>query len=307
MTDPTDTPGGAAPDPADGLPSGARTPAPALARTPEELARMRARLGGRVALVPTMGSLHGGHRALMAAAREQADAIIVSVFVNPLQFGPGEDYEHYPRDLGADIRVCTEEGADLVFAPSAEDMYPGEQIVRVDPGEMGRVLEGEFRPGFFSGVLTVVCKLFNLVRPDAAVFGQKDAQQLALVRRMVRDLNLPVTIAAAPTMRDPDNLASSSRNAYLGSEERRSALALSKALLSGADASLTGPVGILSAARAVLDEAVAGDPPVTVDYLTLVDANTFAEVPSDFRGDAVLLVAARVGGTRLIDNVPLTL
>ncbi|MUL41851.1 pantoate--beta-alanine ligase [Streptomonospora sp. PA3] len=281
--------------------------APALARTPEELAHLRLELGGRVALVPTMGALHDGHRALMATAREQADAFVVSVFVNPLQFGPGEDYERYPRDLDADMAVCAEEGAALVFAPSVEDMYPGEQIVRIDPGAMGRVLEGEFRPGFFSGVLTVVNKLFNLVRPDVAVFGQKDAQQLALVRRMARDLNMPVAIAAAPTMRDPDNLASSSRNAYLAPEERRSALALSRALLSGADASVTGPVGILSAARAVLDEAAAGDPPVTVDYLSLVDANTFAEVPGDFRGDAVLLVAARVGQTRLIDNVPLTL
>ncbi|GAA4904774.1 pantoate--beta-alanine ligase [Streptomonospora salina] len=280
---------------------------PALARTPDELAFLRPKTEGRVALVPTMGALHGGHRALMAAAREQADTLVVSVFVNPLQFGPGEDYGSYPRDLDADMRVCAEEGAALVFAPSVEDMYPGEQIVRVDPGEMGRVLEGEFRPGFFGGVLTVVGKLFNLVRPDVAVFGQKDAQQLALVRRMVRDLNMPVDIVAAPTMRDSDNLASSSRNAYLGPEERRSALSLSRALLAGADASVTGPVGILSAARAVLDEAAAGDPPVTVDYLALVDAATFAEVPGDFRGEAVLLVAARVGRTRLIDNVPLSL
>ncbi|GAB3443724.1 pantoate--beta-alanine ligase [Streptomonospora sediminis] len=287
-------------------PAEAPRTAPALARTSEELAELRSRLG-RVALVPTMGALHDGHRALMAAAREQADALVVSIFVNPLQFGPGEDYARYPRDLAADLAVCAEEGADLVFAPSAEDMYPGEQIVRIDPGAMGEVLEGEFRPGFFSGVLTVVNKLFNLVRPDAAVFGQKDAQQLALVRRMVRDLNMPIAVAAAPTMRDPDNLASSSRNAYLTPEERRSALALSKALLSGADASVTGPVGIVSAARAVLDEAAAGDPPVAVDYLSLVDAHTFAEVPSDFRGEAVLLVAARVGQTRLIDNVPLTL
>lgn len=281
--------------------------APALARTPEELARLRRSLEGRVALVPTMGALHGGHRALMAAAREQADTLVASVFVNPLQFGPGEDYESYPRDLDADMRVCAEEGAALVFAPSVEDVYPGEQIVRIDPGDMGRVLEGEFRPGFFSGVLTVVNKLFNLVQPDVAVFGQKDAQQLALVRRMVRDLNMAVDIAAAPTMRDSDHLASSSRNAYLSPAERRSALSLSRALLAGADASVTGPLGILSAARAVLDEAAAGDPPVTVDYLALVDANTFAEVPNDFRGEAVLLVAARVGRTRLIDNVPLSL
>ncbi|MBB4929258.1 pantoate--beta-alanine ligase [Lipingzhangella halophila] len=282
--------------------------APQVARTAEELASLRPELG-RLALVPTMGALHNGHRRLIAAAREQAaaDTVLVSIFVNPLQFGPNEDFDRYPRDLSADLDVCAEEGVSAVFAPTTEVMYPGEQIVAVHPGRMGQVLEGEFRPGFFDGVLTVVAKLFHLVRPDTAVFGQKDAQQLALVRRMVRDLCMPVSIVAAPTERDPDGLATSSRNAYLDANERKSALALSQALLAGADASVTGPVGILSAARSVLDRAASADPPVVVDYLALVDPQTFTEVPGDYRGEAVLAVAARVGSTRLIDNVPLTL
>ncbi|MBB6175022.1 pantoate--beta-alanine ligase [Nocardiopsis mwathae] len=280
--------------------------APVVARTPEELDRLRPDLG-RIALVPTMGALHTGHRSLVAAAREQADAVVVSIFVNPLQFGPNEDYDRYPRTFEADLAICAEDGVDAVFAPPVEVMYPGEQVVTVSPGRMGQVLEGEFRPGFFDGVLTVVNKLFNLVRPDIAVFGQKDAQQLAVVRRMVRDLCMPITVMGAPTVRDSDGLATSSRNVYLGAEERTSALALSRALLSGADASVTGPVGILSAARDVLDEAARATPPVAVDYLALVDAHTFDEVPNDFRGEAVLAVAAWVGKTRLIDNVPLTL
>lgn len=286
---------------------------PRLVRSPAELAGLRASLG-RVALVPTMGALHTGHRRLIAAARSRpsVDTVVVSVFVNPLQFGPSEDFERYPRDLETDLAACREEGVGVVFAPGVSDMYAGndatrEHMVRVDAGPMGDVLEGEFRPGFFDGVLTVVLKLFNIVRPDVAVFGQKDAQQLALVRRMVRDLSLPVAIVGVPTVRDPDGLATSSRNAYLGDAERRSALALSRALLAGADASVTGRPGILSAARAVLDKARTADPPVAVDYLALVEPDTFTEVPSDHRGAAVLAVAARVGQTRLIDNVWLTL
>ncbi|WP_017623138.1 pantoate--beta-alanine ligase [Nocardiopsis chromatogenes] len=280
--------------------------APVVARTPEELARIRAGLG-RTALVPTMGALHSGHRGLIAAARERAEAVVVSVFVNPLQFGPGEDYERYPRAFDDDLRACAEEGVDVVYAPGVETMYPGEQIVTVDPGPIGDVLEGASRPGHFRGVLTVVAKLFHMVRPDVAVFGQKDAQQLAAIRRMVRDLAFGITVVGVPTVRDHDGLATSSRNVYLSEDERASALALSRALLSGADASVTGPVGILGAAREVLDAAAADTVPVELDYLALVDAHTFAEVPPDHRGEAVLLVAARVGSTRLIDNVPLTL
>ncbi len=279
---------------------------PLVARTSEELEALRPK-SGRLALVPTMGALHSGHRKLIAAAREQADVTVVSIFVNPLQFGQGEDYERYPRAFDADLHACAEEGVDAVFAPTTEVVYPGEQVVTVHPGPMGQVLEGEFRPGFFDGVLTLVAKLFHLVQPDVAVFGQKDAQQLAVVRRMVRDLNMPVSIMAVSTGRDADGLATSSRNAYLDADERKSALALSQALLAGADASVTGPVGILSAARSVLDRAATAEPPVVLDYLALVNPQTFTEVPGDYRGEAVLAVAARVGETRLIDNVPLTL
>ncbi|TDQ55215.1 pantoate--beta-alanine ligase [Actinorugispora endophytica] len=287
---------------------------PVVARTPEELAALRPG-SGRIALVPTMGALHSGHRSLISAAREHADSVVVSVFVNPLQFGPNEDYERYPRTFEADLEVCAQEGADVVFAPSADVMYPDAadgvkdfgQVVTVNPGAMGEVLEGEFRPGFFQGVLTLVNKLFNLVRPDVAVFGQKDAQQLAVVRRMVRDLCLPITVLAGPTVRDEDGLAVSSRNVYLSAQERRSALALSRALFAGAAAVGSGPDGILAAARSVLGDGSRARPPVSVDYLALVDTRTFAEVGDGFTGDAVLVVAAWVGETRLIDNVPMTL
>jgi pantoate--beta-alanine ligase len=206
-----------------------------VARTPEEL--RRALSGpGHVALVPTMGALHGGHRSLMRLARERADTVVVSVFVNPLQFGPDEDFDRYPRDLAADTALCAEEGVDVVFAPSVGTMYPAPQMVTVDAGPMGERLEGASRPGHFTGVLTVVAKLLNLVRPDTAVFGEKDAQQIALVRRMVADLDVPVEIVGAPILRDPDGLASSSRNVYLSDAERRSALALSRALRAGREA-----------------------------------------------------------------------
>lgn len=279
---------------------------PVVARTPEEL---RAALAdaGVVGLVPTMGSLHSGHRSLMRLAREHADTVVVSVFVNPLQFGPDEDFEHYPRDLGADTRVCAEESVDVVFAPEGETMYPAPQMITVDAGTMGERLEGAFRPGHFTGVLTVVAKLFNLVRPDVAVFGEKDAQQIALVRRMVADLDQPVEIVGAPLSRDPDGLASSSRNAYLSEEERASALALSRALTAGREAAPGGTDAVRAASHKVLDEAAAATPPVRLDYLALVDPATFDEAAADHTGDAVLAVAAHVGATRLIDNTAVSL
>ncbi|MBR8742027.1 pantoate--beta-alanine ligase [Nocardiopsis sp. MG754419] len=282
------------------------TDGPLVARTPEEL-RRALDCRGVVGLVPTMGALHAGHRTLMRLARAKADTVVVSVFVNPLQFGPHEDLDRYPRDLPADVRVCAEEGVDVVFAPEAATMYPGEQMITVDAGAMGERLEGASRPGHFTGVLTVVAKLFLLVRPDLAVFGEKDAQQIALVRRMVTDLNLPVDIIGAPTLRDTDGLASSSRNVYLDEDQRASALALSRALRAGADAAGDGADAVRAAARAVLDRAATAVPPVEPDYLALVDPATFAEAPSDHRGAAVLAVAARVGTTRLIDNVSVTL
>ncbi|GAA2413589.1 pantoate--beta-alanine ligase [Streptomyces glaucosporus] len=275
--------------------------------------------GGRRAVVMTMGALHEGHAALIRAAREKAGPdgrVVVTVFVNPLQFGAGEDLDRYPRTLDADVAVAAEAGADAVFAPPVEEVYPGgEPEVRVTAGPMGERLEGASRPGHFDGVLTVVAKLLHLTAPDLAFFGQKDAQQLAVITRMVRDLNFPVEIVGVPTVREADGLALSSRNRYLSAEERTTALALSRALFAGRDAAArgdgpAGPGAILAAARAVLAEAEEADPPLSVDYLALVDPADFTEVPAEpgaHRGEAVLAVAARVGTTRLIDNVRLRL
>jgi pantoate--beta-alanine ligase len=278
---------------------------PMLARTRAGLAACRATLRSPVVLVPTMGALHEGHRALLRAARQisgQNGSLVVSVFVNPLQFGVGEDLDRYPRTLSDDMAVCAEEGVDVVFAPAPDQMYPAGQMITVQPGPMGEVLEGTFRPGFFEGVLTVVLKLFNLVKPDVAVFGEKDAQQLALVRRMVTDLNLPVTIEAVGTVRDPDGLAISSRNRYLSAAERDTAVALSRALRAGAAAAADGPEAVLTAAEAELWAAGKADPPLATDYLALAEPETFGQVPAGFTGRALLLVAATVGKTRLIDN-----
>jgi pantoate--beta-alanine ligase len=269
-----------------------------------DLEAARAGRFGDTAVVMTMGALHEGHLALIRAARASAKTVIVTVFVNPLQFGPNEDFDRYPRTLDEDVRMCEEAEVDVVFAPAVDDVYPGgTPMVTVHPGAMGDVLEGAFRPGFFGGVLTVVNKLLNLTAPDVAYFGQKDAQQLALVRRMALDFNLPVEIVGVPTVREPDGLALSSRNRYLSTEERTTALALSAALAAGAQQATAA--GIRSAARAVLDRAAAADPPLGTDYLALVGPDDFLEVADDHAGDAILAVAARVGGTRLIDNVPL--
>ncbi|GAA3972578.1 pantoate--beta-alanine ligase [Actinomadura viridis] len=278
---------------------------PVIARTRAELAAARSRVQGTLALVPTMGALHEGHRSLIRAAREHADTVAVSVFVNPLQFGPGEDFERYPRTLDDDLAVCAAEGAGLVFTPSREVMYPAEPQVTIRSGPMGERVEGITRPGHFDGMLTVVMKLFQLVRPDAAIFGEKDAQQLAMIRRMVADLDVPVRVVGAPTVREPDGLALSSRNRYLSEPERRTALSLSRALRAGEDASAAGPAAAVEAARAVLDKAAAEDPPLALDYLVLVDPATFTEIDDAHRGPAVLAVAGRVGTTHLIDNLPL--
>jgi pantoate--beta-alanine ligase len=282
----------------------------AVARTRAELAAARTGLSGPVVLVPTMGALHEGHRALLRRAREISapdGSVVVSVFVNPLQFGAGEDFGTYPRTLDRDLAICAEEGAVMVFAPAREQVYPTEPLVTVDPGPVGRLLEGSSRPGFFGGVLTVVLKLFQLARPDVAVFGQKDAQQLALVRQMAADLDLGVEIAAVPIVRDPDGLAVSSRNVYLSAAERSAALGLSRALAAGAAAAAAGPAAVLAAAGAVLGRAAAGDPPLALDYLALVDPVTFAPAGDGYRGPALLLVAAWAGKTRLIDNAQVAL
>jgi pantoate--beta-alanine ligase len=283
---------------------------PVLTRTRAELAAARAALAAPVVLVPTMGALHEGHRALLRRAQEIAalnGSIVVSVFVNPLQFGAGEDFGTYPRTLDHDLAICAEEGAAVVFAPPRDQVYPAEPLVTVDPGPVGQLLEGSSRPGFFGGVLTVVLKLFQLARPDVAVFGQKDAQQLALVRQMTADLDLGVQIAAVPIVRDPDGLAVSSRNAYLSAAERSAALGLSRALAAGAAAAAAGPGAVLAAAHAVLDRAAAGDPPLALDYLALVDPVTFTVADDGYHGPALLLVAARAGTTRLIDNAQIAL
>ena len=274
---------------------------PAVAGTAVELREIVAALPGPVALVPTMGALHEGHRALVRAARGRAGSVVVSVFVNPTQFGPGEDLDRYPRTWEADLAALTEEGADAVFHPPVAEVYPpGALGVTVDPGPLGGVLEGALRPGHFAGVLTVVAKLFGLARPDLAVFGEKDYQQLVLVRAMVRELALPVEVVGVPTVREDDGLALSSRNRFLAPEERARAAVLNRALRAGADAGPRGADAVLAAARGVL----AGAPGLVPDYLELTDPDLG---PAPAAGPARLLLAARAGTTRLIDNTAVQL
>jgi len=299
--------------------SGSAAPAAPLVRTAAELPARPAPSGDgaapRRAAVMTMGALHAGHAALIRAARERVGPygqVVVTVFVNPLQFGPSEDLDRYPRTLDADLRVAHEAGADLVFAPGVEEVYPGgEPQVRVAAGPMGERFEGAYRPGHFDGMLTVVAKLLHLTAPDVSLYGQKDAQQLALIRRMVRDLNFPVEIVGVPTVREPDGLALSSRNRFLTPAERETSLALSRGLFAARDALPDGADAALAAARAVLDDAARTGPALHVDYLALIDPADFTELTGRTGGaetaEAVLAVAARVGSTRLIDNVPLSL
>jgi pantoate--beta-alanine ligase len=258
--------------------------------------------GRRVALIPTMGALHEGHRELIRHARRAPGAVVtaVSIFVNPLQFGPSEDLDRYPRPLDEDLEVCRAEGVELVFLPAVGDMYPEGADTAITPGALGDELEGAVRPGHFAGVLTVVAKLFHIVAPDLAFFGEKDYQQLTLVKRMVRDLNFPLAVVGVPTVREPDGLALSSRNAYLEAADRTRAAALHRALVAGAGVSAMGPDAVLTAARDVL----AAEPALAVDYLELRDPDLG---PTPQSGPARLLVAARIGGTRLIDNVPVRL
>ncbi|MFI8437184.1 pantoate--beta-alanine ligase [Streptomyces sp. NPDC079020] len=335
--------------PASASPGGA-----ALLRTAAELDALRRPAGARRAVVMTMGALHEGHATLIRAARAAAGPagqVVVTVFVNPLQFGEAADLDRYPRTLDADLALAGLSGADAVFAPSVDEVYPGgEPQVRITAGPMGERLEGAARPGHFDGMLTVVAKLLHLTRPDEAFFGQKDAQQLALIRRMVRDLNFGVGITGVPTVRDPDGLALSSRNRFLSPEERHTALALPRALFAARDrlaaqqalheraqataasadraAGLTalgesraaadaqavalarpggGPAAVRAAAQLVLADAARERQPLVLDYLALVDPSDFTEIPDDREsGEAILAIAARVGATRLIDNIPLT-
>lgn len=271
-----------------------------LARSIAELIEQRPALAGTVALVPTMGALHAGHRSLIELAHQRADSVIVSIFVNPLQFGAGEDFEAYPRPIEDDLAGCATLGVDLVFAPVAADLIGNDPQVSVSAGGLGTVLEGASRPGHFDGVLTIVAKLINLTRPDCAIFGRKDAQQLACIQSMARDLNLRTEIAGATIVRETDGLARSSRNVYLNPAERGSALALSRAL--GVASRADDPEEALAAARSEITDAEQAHPWVRRDYVELVDPATFQSVPADHHGPALLALAVRVGQTRLIDN-----
>jgi pantoate--beta-alanine ligase len=258
-------------------------------------------MGLRVGLVPTMGALHEGHASLIRAARAECGYVAVSLFVNPAQFGPGEDLARYPRPIQNDLAVCRREGADLVFAPAAAEMYPEGFATTVRIAGLSEKMCGAFRPGHFDGVCTVVAKLLAIVQPDAAYFGEKDAQQLAIVRRMAADLDLPVEIRGCPLVREPDGLALSSRNAYLGAEERQRALALSAALAEAKFALAAGERDAAKVAAAVRRrlEAAAG---VEIQYVAVVDPDTLADLDR-IAGQALVAVAAKVGATRLIDNV----
>ena len=260
--------------------------------------------GSTVALVPTMGSLHEGHLALVEHAREVADVVIVSVFVNPMQFGPTEDFERYPRDLEADRAALAGHGVDAVFAPAADEMYPaGPVATRVSAGNLGGMYEGRSRAGHFDGVLTVVAKLLNIAQPTVAVFGEKDAQQVFLVQRMVRDLDMRTRIDVVETVRADDGLALSSRNAYLDERYRRAARTIPDALEAAESAADRGIDAVIAAAQGVL----MGSNEVELDYFALVRPDTFQSIDDDYHGPARALIAARVGTTRLIDTTLLHL
>jgi len=258
--------------------------------------------GKSIAFVPTMGALHEGHLTLVDEAKRVADSVVMSVFVNPLQFGPSEDFDRYPRTLDDDANLASKRGVDFLFTPTREDMYPEHApVVIVHPGSIGKEWEGAVRPHHFEGVLTVVAKLFHIVMPDVAVFGQKDLQQAAVVKAMVRDLNFPVGILVAPTVREPDGLAMSSRNRYLSPKDRELALILSKALFAMRDAFGRGErrASALEATGWRMLERVTG---LTPRYLAAVNADTFQRVNNVRHGDAAV-GAVRVGETRLIDNI----
>ncbi|QQL45060.1 pantoate--beta-alanine ligase [Sulfuriroseicoccus oceanibius] len=266
----------------------------------------RRRAAGRVVLVPTMGALHRGHGTLIEEGRDLAGndgVLVVSIFVNPTQFGEGEDFEDYPRDLERDGQMCDELGVDLIFAPQAKEMYAGDHSIRVRENSVSQHLCGESRPGHFSGVCTVVAKLFNIVQPDIAVFGKKDAQQLAIIRRMVRDLNFPVEIVGVETVREFDGLAMSSRNAYLDSDHREQAPLIREALATAEELFFKGEtrasilIGVAEKIISQIDDS-------RIDYIKVVDADSFQPLER-ITDDALMAVAVFVGDTRLIDNVEL--
>ena len=295
---------------------------PILTHTRAQLAEALTKLPGTKALVMTMGALHNGHLQLVREAQQLADHVIVTIFVNPTQFAPGEDFDAYPRTLDADMDALETVGADLVWAPAPQDVYPTPVTVSIDPGPIARVLEGKTRPTHFAGVALVCSKVVNLVRPDVALYGQKDAQQLAVLRTVFTQLDIPVRVHAVPIMRAEDGVALSSRNQYLSDDERARARALSRSLRRGVEAAEAGaePAAIVAQCRAVI-EAEGG---IDLDYIALVDAGTFeilagtesvpvgegtgaSTVAADGTRQGRLLIAAKVGTTRLIDNMEIEL
>ena len=278
-------------------------PSPTVATHIDETRRLVAaarRRGLTIGLVPTMGALHEGHASLLRAARQECGYVVASIFVNPIQFGPNEDFNRYPRPFEKDLACCSAEGVDLVFTPEAATIYPADFHTFVEVRELQDTLCGASRPGHFRGVATVVLKLFNIVAPDIAYFGQKDAQQVRIIQQMVRDLDLWVQVRACPIVREPDGLALSSRNQYLSAEERKNATVLSRALLAARDLIERGERDP-AAVRCAMTELIAATPGTVLDYAEVVDADSL-RTPALVRGRILLAVAVRFGQTRLIDN-----
>jgi pantoate--beta-alanine ligase len=257
--------------------------------------------GKIIGFVPTMGALHIGHISLIEAAAKKCDFVVVSIFVNPTQFGPGEDFEKYPRPLKADLEICRKAGVDVVFAPSPQQMYPGENLTWVNVEKLTGQLCGQFRPGHFSGVTTVCAKLFNIVAPDIAFFGQKDAQQAIVIKRMVTDLNMPLKIVVCPTVRQADGLAVSSRNQYLTRQQKKNAPLIYKSLQKCQKLIEDGVIDsktIINQMRKILQQA----PSIKIEYISIVDADTLQELKK-ITGKVLTAVAVKIGSTRLIDNI----
>lgn len=266
-----------------------------------EIIKSQKKQNKKIGLVPTMGYLHDGHLSLIKKAKENSDFVCASIFVNPIQFGPNEDYDKYPRDVERDIKLLENQGCDLVFIPSVEEMYPDERLTTITVRKITDKLCGAYRPGHFDGVCTVVAKLFNIFTPDIAVFGQKDAQQVAVIKKMVEDLNMPVEIIASPIVRDKDGLALSSRNTYLTDEERRAALILNKSLKEAEKLLVSGERSaekILDAVRKTLED----EPQCKVQYVSCVDPDTLDDL-NTICDKALIAIACYIGNTRLIDNL----
>jgi pantoate--beta-alanine ligase len=273
-----------------------------IAATIAECRQARGRFGA-LGFVPTMGFLHEGHLSLVRRARDECGAVAVSIFVNPTQFGPSEDFSRYPRDMDRDLALLREAGCDFVFTPGVAEMYPPGSVTMIEVSAVTEPLEGAIRPGHFRGVATVVAKLFNIVQPSRAYFGQKDAQQCVVIRRMARDLDMPLDVVICPTVREPDGLAMSSRNVYLAPDERRAAISLSRALNAAAALHAAGERDA-AVLRAAMQAVLAAEPLAEVEYVSVADPETLAELEGVAAG-ALLSLAVRIGRTRLIDNIPL--